>query len=115
MEPAFRKGIEEFNQALYFQCHETLEAYWHKQAEPQRQLTQGIIQIAVAYHHLGNSNKSGALKLFSKGLVRLIKFSSENCGIDIASLIRSVEQKINQLSGPQEQESLSVSPKIRFK
>ena len=45
-DPRLLKGIEEFNQGLYFQCHETLEEVWLEEQGEDRLFYQGIIQIA---------------------------------------------------------------------
>jgi len=87
----FWKGIEEFNAGKFFECHETLEAVWAKQSDPERELTQGIIQIAVAYYHLGRQNPKGALKLFERGLARVQKFPSPSFGMDTEKLIEEVK------------------------
>lgn len=69
------RGIELFNAGEFFQCHEVLEELWNEQIDPEKQLTQGILQIAVGYLHLTrNNNRVGALKLFTRGLTRVQPF-----------------------------------------
>ncbi len=98
LPPALKKGIEEFNRRDYFQCHETLEELWHRQGEPERQFTQGIIQIAVAYHHLLRGNQRGARKLFRRGLERLTQhLSFAPAGVDVTSLIRAVQLNLGYM------------------
>jgi len=97
LEAEFLKGIEEFNRQEFFECHETLEALWNKQPEPERQFTQGIIQIAVGYYHLLRGNHTGAIKLFTRGLKRITPFCPLYLGIDTNSLSFAVQHHLEQL------------------
>ena len=49
-----------FNEGLFFEVHEVLEAVWLKLEGQSRLLLQGLIQIAVGFHHLENKNLNGA-------------------------------------------------------
>ena len=51
-DPRFLKGIDEFNQQLFFECHETLEEIWLEEHGEDRKFYQGIIQIAAGYYKL---------------------------------------------------------------
>jgi predicted metal-dependent hydrolase len=64
-------GIQQFNDRDFFHCHETLEKLWLKQEGDTKGLLQGLIQLAVAYHHLLAGNNDGAYKLFKRCLPRL--------------------------------------------
>ncbi len=81
--PLFVRGINEFNRQDFYECHETLEEYWNTLPVdlPERQLVQGIIQIAVGFYHLKRENVKGALKLFARGHARLVPFANPftNC------------------------------------
>lgn len=70
----FVKGVELFNEREFFDCHEVLEDYWKHQSAPEKQLTQGLIQIAVAYYHVLRGNRVGALKLLERGIPRVEQF-----------------------------------------
>jgi len=89
-----RKGIDEFNRQQFFECHETLEALWQKQPEPERQFTQGIIQIAVGFYHLLRGNREGAIKLFSRGLSRIRNFEPWHRGVNVTALAEAVEKNL---------------------
>ncbi len=96
LPPQIRKGIEQFNQQEFFECHETLEHFWRTQIGPERELTQGIIQIAVGYHHLLRGNYTGAAKLFQRGLRRIASFRPRYFNIDLEDLTKNVEQSLEQ-------------------
>ena len=48
---ALQKGALLFNQHLFFEVHEVLEAQWLQESGDVKQFLQGLIQIAVAFHH----------------------------------------------------------------
>ena len=60
-----------WNERLFFEVHEVLEAVWKTAAGATRQALQGVIQIAVAYHHLMHGNRRGARTLLAEGRSRL--------------------------------------------
>jgi predicted metal-dependent hydrolase len=93
----FRKGIEQFNNAQFFACHETLESVWKDQAGSQREFIQGIIQIAVGYYHLLNDNELGAGKLLRRGLDRIGQFAPVFLGVEVSTLANSVEETLKRL------------------
>ena len=70
----FDRGVMLFNQREYFECHEVLEDYWRQQTTSDKELTQGIIQIAVAFYHLLRDNRVGAHKLLVRGINRIDNF-----------------------------------------
>ena len=88
----FWQGVEQFNQQEFYACHDTLEALWIEAVEPQKRFYQGVLQIAVACHHLLNLNWRGAVILLGEGLGRLRDYQPDYEGIDVTSLIiQSVE------------------------
>ncbi len=91
------KGIHDFNQGQFFQCHETLEKLWKNQSGTERNLTQGLIQIAVAYYHLLNGNQAGANKLLKSGMKYLNKLPTKSCPINLKTLIHKVNQTLEHI------------------
>ena len=70
-----------------FHAHEVLEAAW-KAAEPDdRDLWQGLAQLAVGLTHALRGNASGAAALLRRGAGRLRGYSASPHGIDTAGLI----------------------------
>jgi hypothetical protein len=66
-----RRASVLWNERLFFEVHEVLEATWKTEAGSVRQALQGWIQIAVAYLHLAHGNLRGARSLLSEGRERL--------------------------------------------
>lgn len=60
-----------WNEGLFFEVHEVLEEVWKTARGDARQALQGVIQIAVAYHHLAHGNLRGARNLLKEGRSRL--------------------------------------------
>lgn len=88
----FRQGIDEFNDRLFFECHETLEGIWMEDPNPRTRLFfQGLIQVSVGFYHLGNLNFKGARNLLERGSGKLEAFSPERHGVDVARLLDAVE------------------------
>jgi predicted metal-dependent hydrolase len=73
-----------------FHAHEVLEAAW-KAAEPaERDLWQGLAQLAVGLTHALRGNAAGAVALLRRGTARLGGYHTASPhGIDTAGLISS--------------------------
>ena len=56
---------------LYFEVHELLEPVWLRAEGHERIALQGVIQVAVAFHHLQGGNLAGAASRFVEGLSKL--------------------------------------------
>ena len=60
-----------WNERLFFEVHEVLEKVWVGASGDERQALQGVIQIAVAFHHLAHGNRRGARSLVAEGRARV--------------------------------------------
>ena len=61
-----RTGIALFNQGAFFEAHEVLEDVWRECASEQKPALQGLVQLAVAFHHYSTGNQAGACSLLEK-------------------------------------------------
>src|SRR6185295_7465756 len=100
-DPRFLKGIEEFNQQLFFECHETLEEIWLEDHGEDRKFYQGLIQVAAGYFKLQQGVPAGALKLWRMGIEKLESYRPVWLGIDVDSLIIAVENSLKDLERSQ--------------
>ena len=82
-EEQFRRGIEEFNRGLFFECHDTLEDLWMETVGTDRLFLQGLIQVSVGFYHLFNENFKGAASQFSRGLGKLERYRPSHRGIEL--------------------------------
>ena len=94
---SFTKAVEEFNQRKFYQCHDSLEAIWVDSPEVDKRFYQGILQIAVACHHLSNLNLRGAIILLGEGIQRLRDYLPEYRQIDLSILLDDVFLLLSKL------------------
>ena len=75
-EPSLRQALSEaaalFDARLDFEVHELLEPFWMRAEGQVKDALQGLIQVAVGYHHLANDNVSGARMLLAEGSAKLL-------------------------------------------
>ena len=93
----FEIGMKLFNSCQWYKSHDVFEEIWHETGGPERQLIQGILQVAVAQVHLENSNLNVATILYGEALGRLKKFKLANFGLDIEELLNCVSRRLEFL------------------
>ena len=93
-----QKGIRCFNDGQFFECHEELETAWLDASTEQKTFLQGMIQVAVAFHHLRRSNLVGARRLLTAGMDKLRSFAPQQEGVDIGGLLRHLESLHQQIN-----------------
>jgi len=82
-DPLYLRGIEEFNRGDYFESHEVWEALWKRETGSRRRFYQGLIQAAVALHHLGRGNRRGARALMARARHSLDACRPRCLGLDV--------------------------------
>jgi len=99
----FWRGIGEFNEQEFYNCHDTLEALWLEAGEPERTFYQGILQIAVGLYHAGNENWRGSLMLLGEGISKLNYYQPSYFGINVEKLLIESSELLKDLqkSGPE--------------
>ena len=98
---SFQLGIQQFNQRQFYECHDTLEAIWIEAPEMDKRFYQGILQVAVACHHLSNLNIRGAIILLGEGVRRLSDYQPDYHKVDVTQLLEdsvSLLQTLQQLN-----------------
>ena len=96
-DPRLHKGVDEFNDRLFFECHETLEEIWLEDHSEDRKFYQGLIQVAAGYFKLQQQVPAGALKLWRTGVEKLEPYAPVFLGIDVETLIAAVRRHLAQL------------------
>ncbi|UBF28404.1 DUF309 domain-containing protein [Kovacikia minuta CCNUW1] len=104
LPPEFWQAVNQFNQRQFYACHDTLEALWMEAGEPDKKFYQGILQVAVALHHLGNQNWRGAVILLGEGMNRLRDYQPTYGNIDVEAFLSQTARllKILQQGGPEQ-------------
>ena len=69
----FRRGLVLFNSGHFFDAHEALEDAWREstRGSPLRRHLQGMVQLAVAFHHQSRDNFTGARSVLDRALRNL--------------------------------------------
>lgn len=114
-EELFEQGVHLFNGREYFECHEVLEKLWNLQIDPDKQFTQGLIQIAVGLYHRQRDNKVGAEKLLKRGLQRVQPFVPLYAGLDIETFVSVVTEVLNDLQAGNAANSVGVPTLVKSK
>lgn len=86
------------DRGLAFNAHEVLEGAWKSCPEPERELWQGLAQLAVGITHLQRGNLKGAKTLLDRAAGRIDAFSSNAPhGIDVAGLVTHARALIAEI------------------
>lgn len=96
---ALLKGAVLFNQRLFFEVHEVLEAQWKRETSDSKAALQGLIQAAVAFHHLENQNYRGAVSLLDQALRRLRPCHAGMLGLNLGDFAAGLARCRETLGG----------------
>lgn len=101
------EGLEAFERADFFAAHEAWEEVW-RAMEPglDREALQGLIQAAVALHHLAGGNVSGARSVGARALTRLRAAPSPWCGLRLRALSHVLQPALDAGEAPPSLEGL---------
>jgi predicted metal-dependent hydrolase len=90
LERALVDAASLFGAGRFFEVHEVLEDVWRTLAGDPRSFVQGLIQIAVGFHHLSRGKPKSAATLFARGRAKLATRSSPAYGLDVDALLRDL-------------------------
>jgi uncharacterized protein len=62
------RGIELFNEEHFFEAHEVLEDVWRDAPSAEKRFLQGLVQLAVAFHHHSTGNRVGSHSVMARAL-----------------------------------------------
>jgi len=101
----FKRGIDLFNHAHFFDAHEVLEDVWR--ALPRDRPTrrhfrlhlQGMVQLAVAFHHESKGNNLGARSVLERALRNLNGADSSFPDLDFDRLRADLAEWQKYLAG----------------
>ena len=92
MADLLKEGIIFFNTGRYFDAHEAWEDLWRPARGPLRLFYQGLVQAAVALHHLNKGNLNGARSQLTKSISKLEQYPDRFCQIDNRKLITELHR-----------------------
>jgi hypothetical protein len=91
--PEYLYGIDLYNFAYWWECHESLEGLWHLTGHqgPEGMFLQGIIQVAAANLKRHVAQLEGARRLGREAVARLASVGARSyMGLEIGPFIRAV-------------------------
>ncbi len=81
-----------------FHAHEVLEARWKASPDAERDLWQGLAQIAVGITHAQRGNALGAIALLRRGADRVRPYLADSAhGVDTAAAVRAAEDLADRI------------------
>ena len=120
--PDLARGVDLFNRAQFFDAHEELEDVWRSVPRdcPSRRHIQGMVQLAVAFHHESTGNRTGARSVLARALRNLDGADESFPELDLARLRvelaywrHYLDDSVNALDEPDIPRSVAPSlPKI---
>lgn len=87
---AYVRGLELFNTGQFFLAHESLEDAWRTSAADNRRFVQGLVQLAVAFHHYNAGNVEGARGVLARAIENLHAYPDHFGGVDMRRLWRDL-------------------------
>ena len=94
----YNSGLNSFKNKQFYQAHEFWEELWIEHKLSDSKFIQGLIQLSVAYFHITNLNKKGAISLFKKCSVKFKLFTPCHRKINVSNILRKIQMSLDLLS-----------------
>ncbi len=112
--PALVEAQRLLDAGLPFHAHEVLEASWKAAPEEERELWQGLAQLAVGLTHVLRGNPAGATTLLQRARRRISLYAdAPPYGIDAVGLVRWCDEVLAGLGDPSTSSGNVVPPFLR--
>jgi predicted metal-dependent hydrolase len=85
------EGLRLIRAGAYFEAHEELEDEWREAPAEERDFLQGLVHVAVAWHHAGRGNRPGCERQLAKAARRLGPYRPSHRGVDVGEVLAGVE------------------------
>lgn len=76
-----------FDEGRFFEAHEILEAFWVGYRGDDRDFHRGLIQAAVALHHLSAGNTLGAMGVAARAKHNLAPYAPRHDEVDVDAIL----------------------------
>jgi hypothetical protein len=101
------------DEGLPFHAHEVLEAAWKAAPEAERDLWQGLAQLAVGLTHALRGNRAGAATLLRRGADRICGYADQPpYGIDVTGLLGWARTLAGRLDDPSSDAGPPSAPRL---
>ncbi|MGH3078501.1 MAG: DUF309 domain-containing protein [Gaiellaceae bacterium] len=84
------QGIDLIRAGAYFEAHEELEDEWREAPAGERDFLQGLVHVAVAWHHAARGNRPGCERQLEKAARRLAPYRPAHRGVDVDRVLAGV-------------------------
>ncbi|MCS7007336.1 MAG: DUF309 domain-containing protein [Thermoleophilia bacterium] len=86
------RGLELIAEGAYFEAHEELEEEWRRAPPEERDFLQGLVHVAVAWHHARRGGRAGCERQLEKAMRRLAAYRPAHRGVDVERLLGELER-----------------------
>jgi predicted metal-dependent hydrolase len=86
------RGLELIRAGEYFEAHEELEDEWRDAPAPERDFLQGLVHVAVAWHHAGRGNRPGCERQLEKATRRLEPYGPSHRGVNVETVLVGIDE-----------------------
>ena len=101
------------DEGLPFHAHEVLEAAWKSAPEAERDLWQGLAQLAVGLTHALRGNTTGAVSVLHRAVDHIAAYADKPpYGIDVTGLLAWTTSLLGQLDGPVDESDPPATPRL---
>jgi predicted metal-dependent hydrolase len=88
---AYERGLDLIERGEYFAAHEALEEAWRAAPQDERDFFQGLVHVAVAWHHAAVTGRALAReRQLEKAARRLAPYAPSHRGLDVADVLAQV-------------------------
>ena len=88
VDSAYERGLDLIGREEYFAAHEALEEAWRAAAAEERDFFQGLVHVAVAWHHARVTGRRIACeRQLEKAARRLAPYAPAHRGLDVADVL----------------------------
>jgi uncharacterized protein len=87
---SLESGLDLIRAGAYFEAHEELEDEWRDAPADERDFLQGLVHVAVAWHHASRGNRPGCERQLEKARRRLAPYVPAHRGVDVAALLGQI-------------------------
>lgn len=96
-----------------FHAHEVLEALWKQRPAHERDLWQGLAQLAVGLTHAMRGNRSGAAALLRRGRDRISGYPGDRHGVDTTAVSATASALADEIEAASDVRPDAVRLKLR--
>ena len=86
------EGLALIDAGAYFEAHEELEDEWRDAPIAERDFLQGLVHVAVAWHHASKGNRPGCERQLEKAARRLEPYRPSHRGVDVDDVLTQVDR-----------------------